>query len=52
MGAENTGLREAGTLGLWVIGYVAVSQVGVIVATRIANAATREGGWVRARSST
>jgi putative peptidoglycan lipid II flippase len=43
-GLKNTGLREAGTLGLWVIGYVAVSQVGVIAATRIANAATREGG--------
>jgi putative peptidoglycan lipid II flippase len=43
-GLRNTGLREAGTLGLWVIGYVAVSQVGVIVATRIANAATRDGG--------
>jgi putative peptidoglycan lipid II flippase len=27
-----------------VLGYVAVSQVGVVVATRIANAATREGG--------
>ncbi len=38
------GLREVGGLGVWVIGYVAVSQVGVIVATRIANAATREGG--------
>jgi putative peptidoglycan lipid II flippase len=43
-GLKNTGLREAGTLGLWVIGYVAVSQVGVVVATRIANAAGREGG--------
>ncbi len=43
-GLKNTGLREAGTLGLWVIGYVAVSQVGVIVATRIANEAGREGG--------
>ena len=43
-GLRNTGLREAGTLGLWVIGYVAVSQIGVIVATRIANAAAREGG--------
>ncbi|TFV85798.1 murein biosynthesis integral membrane protein MurJ [Blastococcus sp. CT_GayMR20] len=42
-GLKNTGLREAGSLGLWVIGYVAVSQVGVIVATRIANAAGREG---------
>ncbi|MGY1672748.1 murein biosynthesis integral membrane protein MurJ [Geodermatophilus sp. SYSU D00710] len=38
------GLREVGGLGLWVVGYVAVSQVGVVVATRIANAATREGG--------
>jgi putative peptidoglycan lipid II flippase len=43
-GLKNTGLREAGTLGLWVIGYVAVSQLGVVVATRIANAATRHGG--------
>jgi putative peptidoglycan lipid II flippase len=43
-GLRNTGLREAGTLGLWVIGYVAVSQLGVVVATRIANAATRHGG--------
>jgi putative peptidoglycan lipid II flippase len=41
---RGTGLAEAGSLGLWVIGYVAVSQVGVVVATRIANAATREGG--------
>jgi putative peptidoglycan lipid II flippase len=41
---KNTGLREAGTLGLWVIGYVAVSQIGVVVATRIANSAGREGG--------
>ncbi|SNS79476.1 putative peptidoglycan lipid II flippase [Geodermatophilus saharensis] len=38
------GLREVGNLGLWVLGYVAVSQIGVVVATRIANAATREGG--------
>jgi putative peptidoglycan lipid II flippase len=38
---RDTGLREAGTLGLWVIGYVAVSQIGVIVALRIANAAGR-----------
>ncbi|MGY1602005.1 murein biosynthesis integral membrane protein MurJ [Geodermatophilus sp. SYSU D00815] len=43
-GVKNTGLREAGTLGLWVIGYVAVSQVGVVVATNVANAATRAGG--------
>ena len=33
-GLKNTGLREAGSLGLWVIGYVAVSQVGVVVATQ------------------
>jgi putative peptidoglycan lipid II flippase len=43
-GLKNTGLREAGTLGLWVIGYVAVSQIGVVVATNVANAAGREGG--------
>jgi putative peptidoglycan lipid II flippase len=43
-GLRDTGLREAGTLGLWVMGYVAVSQIGVIVATRIANAAGRAGG--------
>jgi putative peptidoglycan lipid II flippase len=43
-GLRNTGLREAGTLGLWVIGYVAVSQVGVLVALRIANEAQRDGG--------
>jgi putative peptidoglycan lipid II flippase len=43
-GWRDTGLREAGTLGLWVIGYVAVSQIGVVVATRIANEAGREGG--------
>jgi putative peptidoglycan lipid II flippase len=43
-GLRDTGLREAGTLGLWVVGYVAVSQLGVVVATRIANAAGREGG--------
>ncbi len=38
-GLRNTGLREAGTLGLWVIGYVAISQLGVVVATRVANQA-------------
>jgi putative peptidoglycan lipid II flippase len=43
-GLRETGLREAGGLGIWVIGYVAVSQIGVVVATRIANAAGREGG--------
>jgi putative peptidoglycan lipid II flippase len=43
-GLRDTGLREAGTLGLWVIAYVAVSQVGVMIALRIANQAQREGG--------
>ncbi len=43
-GLRGTGLGEAGTLGLWVIGYVAISQVGVLVATRVANVATSEGG--------
>jgi putative peptidoglycan lipid II flippase len=43
-GLRDTGLREAGTLGLWVIGYVAVSQIGVTVALRIANQAQRDGG--------
>jgi putative peptidoglycan lipid II flippase len=43
-GLKDTGLREAGTLGLWVIGYVAVSQLGVVVATSIANEAKRQGG--------
>ncbi len=53
-GLRDTGLREAGTLSLWVIGYVAVSQVGVVVAMRIANAAGREGGlgsWAFANAS-
>ncbi|MGY1637088.1 murein biosynthesis integral membrane protein MurJ [Geodermatophilus sp. SYSU D00742] len=43
-GLRDTGLREAGTLGLWVIAYSAVSAVGVAVATRIANAAGRADG--------
>jgi putative peptidoglycan lipid II flippase len=43
-GLRDTGLREAGTLGLWVIAYVAVSQIGVMVALRIANQAQRDGG--------
>lgn len=43
-GLRDTGLREVGTLGLWVVGYVAVSQIGVVVATRTANAALRDGG--------
>jgi putative peptidoglycan lipid II flippase len=41
---RGTGLKEAGTLGLWVLGYVAVSQIGVLVALRIANEAQRDGG--------
>jgi putative peptidoglycan lipid II flippase len=43
-GLQNTGLREAGTLGLWVIAYSAVSAIGVIIATRIANQAGDERG--------
>ncbi len=43
-GLRDTGLKEAGTLGLWVIAYVAISQIGVVVATRVANAAGREDG--------
>jgi putative peptidoglycan lipid II flippase len=42
-GLRDTGLREAGGLGLWVLGYVAMSQIGVMVALRVANAAGREG---------
>ncbi|MGY1744655.1 murein biosynthesis integral membrane protein MurJ [Blastococcus sp. SYSU D00695] len=41
---RQTGLREAGSLGLWVVGYSAVSAIGVAVATRIANEAQRDGG--------
>ncbi len=43
-GLRDTGLKEAGTLGLWVIAYVAISQIGVVVATRVANAAGRADG--------
>ncbi|MFL6097637.1 MAG: murein biosynthesis integral membrane protein MurJ [Blastococcus sp.] len=43
-GLQNTGLREAGTLGLWVVAYSAVSAVGVIIATNIANQAADEHG--------
>jgi len=39
-----TGLGEAGRLGGWVIGYVAVSQVGYTVITALANNAGREAG--------
>jgi putative peptidoglycan lipid II flippase len=43
-GLKNTGLREAGSLGLWVIAYSAVSAIGVVIATRVANHASHEGG--------
>jgi putative peptidoglycan lipid II flippase len=43
-GRQATGLREAGTLGLWVLAYSGVSAIGVIVAMRIANDAGRDGG--------
>jgi putative peptidoglycan lipid II flippase len=43
-GLRGTGLGEAGSLGLWVIGYVLVSQVGVVVASVVANAAADAGG--------
>ncbi|WP_242654166.1 murein biosynthesis integral membrane protein MurJ [Klenkia soli] len=43
-GMRGTGLGEVGGLGLWVLGYVAISQVGVLVATRVAQGAFAEGG--------
>jgi putative peptidoglycan lipid II flippase len=43
-GLRDTGLREVGSLGVWVVAYAAISQVGVIVAMRVANAAGRAGG--------
>jgi putative peptidoglycan lipid II flippase len=43
-GLRQTGLREAGTLGLWVVGYVAISQVGVLVATNVATSAGQHEG--------
>ena len=43
-GLKNTGLREAGTLGLWVVAYSAVSAIGVILATRVANHASHQHG--------
>ena len=43
-GLRDTGLREAGALGLWVIAYSAVSAVGVLVAMRIGNDAGRADG--------
>jgi putative peptidoglycan lipid II flippase len=41
-GLRQTGLREAGTLGLWVVAYAAISQVAVMVGTNVANSAGRE----------
>ena len=43
-GLRGTGLGEIGTLGLWVVGYVLVSQVGVVVTTQVANRAADDGG--------
>jgi len=43
-GLRGTGLREAGSLGIWVVAYAAISQVGVIIAMRVANSAGRDGG--------
>jgi len=43
-GLRGTGLAEAGSLGVWVVAYAAISQVGVIIAMRVANAAGRDGG--------
>jgi putative peptidoglycan lipid II flippase len=40
-GLRDTGLREAGTLGLWVTAYAAISQVAVVVGTNVANQAGR-----------
>ena len=41
---RGTGLSEVGRLGAWVLGYVAVSQVSLIVFSNVANTAAREGG--------
>ncbi|MGI8694451.1 MAG: murein biosynthesis integral membrane protein MurJ [Geodermatophilaceae bacterium] len=41
---RHAGLAEAGRLGLWVIGYVAVSQIGYLVIMALANEAGRESG--------
>ncbi|MPR00146.1 murein biosynthesis integral membrane protein MurJ, partial [Modestobacter sp. I12A-02628] len=43
-GLRGTGLGEASSLGIWVIGYVLVSQVGVVVASRVAGEAAESGG--------
>ncbi|MDQ4038290.1 MAG: murein biosynthesis integral membrane protein MurJ [Actinomycetota bacterium] len=41
---KGAGLGEIRRLGAWVLGYVAVSQVGLIVFTNLANTAARAGG--------
>ncbi|CAN5120666.1 murein biosynthesis integral membrane protein MurJ [soil metagenome] len=41
---RHAGLAEAGRLGLWVLGYVALSQVGYLVIIATANAAGRASG--------
>lgn len=41
---RHAGLAEAGRLGLWVLGYVAVSQVGFVVIMALANDAGRASG--------
>jgi putative peptidoglycan lipid II flippase len=41
---RGTGLAEVGSLGLWVVAYAAISQIGVIIAMRVANAAGRADG--------
>jgi len=41
---RGAGLSEVGRLGAWVLGYVAVSQVSLIVFSNVANSAAREGG--------
>lgn len=41
---RNAGLGEAGRLGVWVLGYVAISQVGYLVIVATANEAGRASG--------
>jgi len=41
---RGAGLSEVGRLGAWVLGYVAISQVSLIVFSNVANTAAREGG--------
>ncbi|MGI8626349.1 MAG: murein biosynthesis integral membrane protein MurJ [Geodermatophilaceae bacterium] len=41
---KGAGLGEIRRLGAWLLGYVAISQVSLIVFTNLANTAAREGG--------